>query len=315
MVARTIAVKAFDGTKLHVRHTKLASAKRLPIIFNDGLGCAGYAWKHIVPKLKKHHPVIEWNYRGHGDSEVPKDLGTMTIECLARDLVSVLNALGYDKAIPFGHSMGVQVALEAQLHDPERFAAHIFLCGGYKHPIATWHMAHSRKNPHTYTNFSMRELFPRITRALIAYPDALQVLWERLVLSEISYHATCLLEVNYRRINRDDFYPYFTGLGAMQAKVFAHMARSYAAHTGEPALAQIKVPTLIIGGEKDTFCPTWVTEDFHALVKHSELMMIPDGSHATPIEHPDLINLRVEKFLGERVLHSRMNHAMENSRI
>jgi len=313
-VARTIAIKAFDGTTLHVRHTKLASAKQLPIILNDGLGCACYAWKHIVPSLKKRHPVIEWNYRGHGKSEVPKDLGTMTMECLARDLVSVLDALGYEKAIPFGHSMGVQVALEAQLHNPQRFAAHIFLCGGYKHPIATWHMAHSRSNPNTYSNFGMRELFPRITRALIAYPEALQVLWEKLVLSEISYHAACLLEVNYRRISRDDFYPYFTGLGAMQARVFAHMARSYAAHSGESALADIKVPALIIGGGKDTFCPSWVTEDFHKLIKASELMMIPDGTHATPIEHPELINLRVEKFIRERVLHSKAKSAMANPR-
>lgn len=314
-MARTITVKTFDGINLNVRHTKLARAKHFPIILNDGLGCAGYAWKHIVPALKRHHPVIEWNYRGHGKSETPQDLGTMTIECLARDLVNVLDALGYEKAISFGHSMGIQVALEAHLHFRQRFAAHIFMCGSYKHPIATWHMAHSRSDPHTYSNFSMRRFFGRMTRALIDYPEALQVLWEKLVQSEISYHAARLLEVNYRRVSRDDFYPYFEGLGAMQARVFAHIARSYAAHSGEAALSQIKVPTLIIGGGKDTFCPSWVTEDFHKLVRHSELLMIPDGSHATPIEHPDLINLRVEKFIRERVLHSRPNRAIEQPRL
>lgn len=308
-MARTILVKSFDGTNLFVRYTKLARAQKLPIILNDGLGCAGFAWKHIVPALKNNHPVIEWNYRGHGKSETPKDLGTMTMECLARDLMSVLDALGYDKAISIGHSMGVQVALESHAYFPKRFAGHVFMCGSYKHPIATWHMAHSRSDPNTFFNFGMRELFPSVTRALIEYDGAFQGLWTRVISSKFSYHVARLLEVNHRRVTSEDFYPYFASLGAMQAKVFAHLARSYAAHSGEAVLREIKVPTLTIGGGKDTFCPSWVIEDFHKLIRHNELLMIPDGTHTTPIEHPDLINLRVEKFIRERVLHSARNRA------
>lgn len=304
-----ITVPSFDGTLLHVRYSKLASATKIPLIFNDGLGCSGYAWKHIVPVLRREHPVIEWNYRGHGNSSVPKDIGTMTIECLARDLIRVLDTLKIDAAVPISHSMGVQVALEAYAYSPERFAGNVFICGGYKHPIATWHMAPSRERPKTYANFGMRELFPRVTRALIAYPKAMQVLWEKLVVSEFAYHSARLLEVNPRRINRDDFYPYFSGLGVMQGSIFAHIARSYAAHTAESVLQMIKSPTLIIGGGRDTFCPGWITEDLHRLIGHSELLLIPDGTHATPIEHPDLINLRIEKFLQNRVLRSAPNRA------
>jgi pimeloyl-ACP methyl ester carboxylesterase len=304
-----IIVPSFDGTSLHVRYSKLASATKVPFILNDGLGCSGYAWKHIIPALRREHPIIEWHYRGHGKSEVPQNIGTMTMECLAKDLISVLDTLKVDSAVAVSHSMGVQVALEAHSHFPERFAAHVLVCGGYKHPIATWHMAPSREKRHTYSNFGMRELFPRVTRALIAYPKALQVLWEKLVVSELAYQSARFLEVNHRRVNREDFYPYFAGLGTMQASVFAHIARSYSAHTAESVLSTILCPTLIIGGGQDTFCPGWIIEDMHQMVKDSDLLMIPDGSHATPIEHPELINLRIEKFLRERVLRLAPNRA------
>ena len=130
---------------------------------------------------------------------------------------------------------------------------------------------------------------------------------------ELAYQSARFIEVNHRRINRDDFYPYFTGLASMQARIFAQMARSYAAHTAESILPTINVPTLIIGGGQDTFCPGWIVEDMHQMVSKSELLLIPDGTHATPIEHPELISLRIEKFLRERVLRSAPNRARKPS--
>jgi pimeloyl-ACP methyl ester carboxylesterase len=35
---------------------------------------------------------------------------------------------------------------------------------------------------------------------------------------------------------------------------------------------------------------------------HGEIMMVPRGTHVTPIEQPELVNARIEKFLRERVL-------------
>jgi pimeloyl-ACP methyl ester carboxylesterase len=33
-----------------------------------------------------------------------------------------------------------------------------------------------------------------------------------------------------------------------------------------------------------------------------ELLLVPSGTHVTPIEQPDLVNARIETFLRERVL-------------
>lgn len=295
-------ISSFDGTKLHVRYTNRRSAKNPPIILNDGLGCSGYAWKHLTKYFRDTHPIIEWNYRGHGKSNVPKSLGTMTIETLANDMIAVLDALKVDNAISVSHSMGVQVALEAYSLSPKRFAAKIFVCGGYKHPIATWHMAPERENRDTLANLAMKTFFGRGTRAMIDFPSLSQFIWKKVVASEATYQACVLFEVNHRRIKRDDFLPYFKGLESMQANVFGHIARSYATHSAQEVLHQIEHPTLIIGGGKDAFCPKWIKEDMHSFIRASELHMIEDGTHATPIEHPAQINRRIKKFLRDRVL-------------
>jgi len=36
----------------------------------------------------------------------------------------------------------------------------------------------------------------------------------------------------------------------------------------------------------------------HARIRGSELLTVPGGTHVAPIEHPELIALRLEKFLA-----------------
>jgi len=58
------------------------------------------------------------------------------------------------------------------------------------------------------------------------------------------------------------------------------------------------VPTLIVAGTDDTFTPYWLSEEMHARIRGSELLTVPGGTHVAPIEHPELITLRLEKFLA-----------------
>ena len=85
----------------------------------------------------------------------------------------------------------------------------------------------------------------------------------------------------------------------------SNLTRSLQEHTAENTLRKIKVPTLILGAEEDTFTPVWVSKKMHHLIPHSELFIIKKGSHVALVEHPELINLRIEKFIIENVLRKR----------
>jgi pimeloyl-ACP methyl ester carboxylesterase len=66
-------------------------------------------------------------------------------------------------------------------------------------------------------------------------------------------------------------------------------------------LPHIEVPTLIIAGEKDLVTPLHRSRKMAALIPRSELIILPEGSHAAIVEHPETINRRVDRFLAERV--------------
>ena len=294
-------VEATDGTKLFVRTYAPPKANGTPIVLLDGIGCEGYAWTYLSDYFRESRPIVYWQYRGHGRSEVPADFTTLTLKQVVADLERVLAATGTSSAILCGHSMGVQVALESYRNLRTSIEGLILMCGGYEHPIESFHGAASKEARPTLSNRMMKRIFPLLTGAFIHYPETATDVWRRLIPTNTMYEIAVRTEVNGRRIDRRDFWPYFEHLGTMDMQVFAHFARALAEHSAADVLPTIEVPTLVIGAGRDTFTPVWLSEDMWRRIPESDYLHIKDGTHATPIEHPQLINLRVEKFLRERI--------------
>jgi pimeloyl-ACP methyl ester carboxylesterase len=103
-------------------------------------------------------------------------------------------------------------------------------------------------------------------------------------------------------VRQSDLGPYFQHLAGMDPRVFARVATSANDHTVEERLGEVAAPTLIIAGERDTFTPVWLSRRMHTLTPGSELMVVPGGTHVAPLEIPELLHLRVERFLDERVM-------------
>ena len=59
----------------------------------------------------------------------------------------------------------------------------------------------------------------------------------------------------------------------------------------------MKLPACLIWGQNDTVTPPEVAEEFHTLLPNSELHWIEKCGHAPMMEHPDLFNLELEKWL------------------
>ena len=56
---------------------------------------------------------------------------------------------------------------------------------------------------------------------------------------------------------------------------------------------------LFHAGDKDTFTPMWASEKMLNEMPEAELLYIREGSHAGIVEHPELINLRLDKFIRD----------------
>ncbi|HET6346639.1 MAG TPA: alpha/beta hydrolase, partial [Myxococcota bacterium] len=241
--------------------------------------------------LRAHHRLISWNYRGHGLSRPPADPDAVGIAALRADLAAVLDAYGLDRAVLFGHSMGVQVILDFALDSHERVAGLVPICGSYGRPLDTLH-----------GDGRIARLFPLMRDMLLRWPHPGQRVWRRLLASRLAYGMASRFEVNGKIVRPEDFKPYFEHLSGMDAGTFVRLLDRIQSHSVEDRLGAIRVPTLIIAGERDTFTPAWLSHRMHLLIPGAELMVVPGGTHVVPIEIPELVNLRIERFLEGRVL-------------
>jgi len=80
------------------------------------------------------------------------------------------------------------------------------------------------------------------------------------------------------------------------------MARAAQEHDAGNLLGEIRAPTLVVAGERDLFTPRHLSVEMSTRIPDADLLEIPRGSHAALIEQPELINLRLEKFLDTRVV-------------
>jgi pimeloyl-ACP methyl ester carboxylesterase len=63
---------------------------------------------------------------------------------------------------------------------------------------------------------------------------------------------------------------------------------------------EVKVPTLVVWGEKDTFLLTGNLEGLDKFVPNLTIKRIPDGTHWVIHEQPALINEYIRKFISPR---------------
>jgi len=79
------------------------------------------------------------------------------------------------------------------------------------------------------------------------------------------------------------------------------MAKSAIRHNMAKELSKITIPVSLIWGKNDKVTPPEVAEEFHQLLPNSELNWVDQCGHAPMMEHPDIFNNYLEKFL-DRIL-------------
>ncbi|MCZ4224546.1 alpha/beta fold hydrolase [Pedobacter rhodius] len=79
------------------------------------------------------------------------------------------------------------------------------------------------------------------------------------------------------------------------------MAKSAIRHNMGKELSKITIPVSLIWGKNDKVTPPEVAEEFYQLLPNSELNWVDKCGHAPMMEHPEIFNAYLEKFL-DRVL-------------
>lgn len=86
-----------------------------------GLRDQAHEWDAIAPALREFGPVPAPDQRGHGGSDRPP--GAYAPEDFAADRAGFCDALGLDRPILIGHSLGGHTAYTFAAHPPDRLRA------------------------------------------------------------------------------------------------------------------------------------------------------------------------------------------------
>jgi non-heme chloroperoxidase len=104
------------GVTLH--YLQSGDQEKIPTIFVHGYIDSWVSFREVLAALRPILPVVALDLRGHGDSDKPECCYTM--QDFTKDVIALLDALGFNKANIVGHSMGSFIAQSVALHSPER---------------------------------------------------------------------------------------------------------------------------------------------------------------------------------------------------
>ena len=80
-------------------------------------------WDGQIAALKDRYQVIVWDFRGHGESDYPKDGAQYSEALTVGDMLALLDLVGAKKAIVAGLSLGGYMSLAFHASHPERVRA------------------------------------------------------------------------------------------------------------------------------------------------------------------------------------------------
>src|SRR5262245_51187969 len=100
------------------------------LILTHGYSSTSTMWQGQIAALSKHHKLVLWDMRGHGQSDYPEDPAAYSEPLTVGDMAALLDAVGADTAIVGGLSLGGYMSLAFYRAYPERVSALLIIDTG-----------------------------------------------------------------------------------------------------------------------------------------------------------------------------------------
>ncbi|MCL2824697.1 MAG: alpha/beta hydrolase [Polyangiaceae bacterium] len=281
-------VTSSDGVELNYY---VAGTKGPWVVIAGGLGAGVTAWRHQLSYLGDKMRFLAWDYRGlyaSDDRDVfdaRKPGSSELVEAHVRDLHVLLDAEGVNGGLWMGWSFGAQVLMEMFRRDVPRPDCLVLInpCYGRRPQDSS----------------GMRRLFVRALGACEWFPQTV----DSVVRKASSWPETASWLKRFRfvgsSIDEDGLTEIVKQLRSVNSRVLLQSLQAAASHRIDGILGGVDVPTLVIVGERDAVTPRSNAEPLAKQIPHVELFVVRNGTHFVLLEFPELVNLRVEKFLRE----------------
>lgn len=273
-----------DGTPIYYE----VQGEGRPLIFCYGLLCRRDHWKHQIPYFASRYQIIQFDYRGHQRSALPKNEKNLTLEWCARDIQDLIQFLDLKEVACLGHSVGVPVLTHLALMEPQRVKANVFICGSVNNPFEQMLFTHR-----------LDAVFEASAHLFEQAPLAADVLWRQFTgRHAFARFMASQLGFNPEVAHWEDVEGYLQGVRETPPQVFYRLMQDYRRVDRLPLVQQSQVPTLVIAGDEDCITPMPVQEKITQLLKRGEMERVQGGSHNAHMDFPELVNAKIESFLN-----------------
>ncbi len=112
-----------NGIRLHYQ----VCGEGTPLVLAHGFGATLNMWAEQIEPFSQRHRLVVYDTRGHGRTEAPRDWTSYSVDDYVEDQRQLMDHLGIDSAFVGGLSMGGMIALQFALTHPRRVKA-LLLC-------------------------------------------------------------------------------------------------------------------------------------------------------------------------------------------
>lgn len=242
--------------------------KGYPVVFLHSFNHSKLMWLYQIPWFLHHgYRIIAPDFRGHGANDLKGR--EMSLDKFGDDVIKLLDDLGIAKAAFVGSSAGGYVAFDVWRKRPELISA-LVLAGSKAQRDSPEILQRREKQIETlkqdgiegHLNNVYRRLSKKTVESKPWVLDLVRCMSANMTQDAIIGALTALM-------NKPD-------------------------HTD--LLSSINIPTLIICGEEDVFTPCEYSKYLNEHIRNSELVLLNNAGHISPLDQPDIFNQKVVEF-------------------
>jgi 3-oxoadipate enol-lactonase len=246
---------------------ELAGPPGAPVVMLSNSFLTDFAmWDLQAPAFSKTYRVLRYDPRGHGNTQSSPP--PYSIDLLVADAIGLLDALDIRRVHFLGLSMGGVVGqLLASRHSERLLSLLLSDTACYLPPESAWD----------------DRIDLAMTKGTAAFVQPMTTRWLTAAYYERHPEIVSKLAAMIAKTSVDG------AVGCAQALKKANLGS---------LLSGIKVPTLVIVGEKDIGTPVSAAQYLHQEIKGSKLVIIKDAAHLPNIEQSEAFNRTVLDFLS-----------------
>lgn len=274
--------------------TAVQNNDEIPLVLLHGLGATADTWRLVAHYLWRHHPIIAFDQRGHGQSEQPEEGYDLTT--MAEDAIHGMAALGLGKVALVAHGWGARVALVLAARHPALVSHLILVDCPHVEPRHWPDMTRER----FITDHAPQKLYTSRQTFIDAMRDDMRSFWSPEIEAIVQTYIRdlpdgrveeCLGAEQQRRIREslweDRALSYY---GKLTCPVLLVPAAAQPRPGEEP-------PERLEHSDEFAAAKGYMAEQVARMIPRCSVLWMPDTSHEIQLQRPQVLSEAISTFM------------------